>query len=121
MSKDALDKFGSFLMTRVRDESISDFKMIIAGKMKGDDAERIRSALTGFSSDQLSVLSSIVPEVVDSVLHNLLWSLEQDEDVSLRVNLDNSESLDLNEISDGLAGELYGDYGWIETFSQEKS
>lgn len=121
MSNQALDQFGRLLMMKVRDEAISDWKMIVDGRMKGEESEQIRTALRSFTIEQRSVFLSLVPEVVDTVLHHLLFTLEQSEDVKIRVTSDGIDVPDLKDLSDGLAGELYSDEGWIARFSRETS
>src|SRR5262245_7886743 len=116
----ALDLLGEFLMTKVRDETISDWKMIIDGRMKGDRAARVRRLIQDLSDQQVSVLDLLVRAVVDSVLHQLLWGLEETNDIRISVTVDNQTIQNLNEVSDGLSGELYSDDGWIARFSREK-
>jgi hypothetical protein len=119
MSQAAMDLFGQLLMTRVRDAAISDWTMLIDGRMKGERATRIRSILDRFPDTAKELLPSLVPEIVDSVLHHLLWALEQSDDVSVRVQVGNEDVRNLRDASDGLAGELYSDEGWIARFSKE--
>ena len=52
--KEALDEFGKFLMQSVRDESIDVRNMILEGKMKGENAERIREFLGPIDNDVVS-------------------------------------------------------------------
>ena len=53
MSNTALDLFGLLLIVKVRDECISDWKMIVDGRMKGERALRLRTALDSFSDEQV--------------------------------------------------------------------
>jgi len=119
MSQAALDLFGRLLMTKVRDETISDWKMIADGRMKGERAVRLRQILDHFSDVERQAFLALVPEIVDSVLHHLLWTMEQSNDVRIGVVADNKDVPSLREVSDGLAGELYSDEGWIPRFSKE--
>jgi hypothetical protein len=119
MSKVALDMFGRVLMSKVRDEAISDWKMIVDGRMKGEFAAKSRRALVSFSEDQRRAFLSLVPEVVDTVLHHLLWMLEQEDNIRVGVTSFNEIVPDLRDVSDGLAGELPSDQGWIARFSRE--
>jgi hypothetical protein len=120
MSKAALDKFGKLLMTQVRDESISDWKLIVDGQMKDEDSKRICARLSEFTPHQRDVLLGLVPEIVDTVLHHLLWTLEQEGDVvQIGVRAKGGFVSSLNEVFDGLAGELYSEDGWIARFSKE--
>jgi hypothetical protein len=118
MSQVALDKFGQLLMKRVRDEAVTDWKMMIDGRMKGASAEKVREFLGRLSEAEKKLFSQLIPGVVDTVLHHLLWTVEQESDLYVGVETDNGIE-NLREISDGLPGELYSDEGWIARFSKE--
>jgi len=118
MSQVALDKFGQLLMKRVRDEAVTDWKMMIDGRMKGASAEKVREFLGRLSEADKKLFSQLIPGVVDTVLHHLLWTAEQESDLYVGVETDNGIE-NLREISDGLPGELYSDEGWIARFSKE--
>lgn len=120
MSDAALDKLGLLLMTHVRDKAILEWRMTIDGRMKGDLAERTRAVLGTFSPDQRGAVLSLIPDVVDTVLHHLLWTLEQTDDVRLGVRHGTGIVEDVKQVSDGLPGELYSEDGWIARFSQEQ-
>src|SRR5262249_4370089 len=119
MSQAALDRFGHLLMTKVRDESISEWNMIVTGKMKGERVMKLRQLIERLSDTERHVFLSLVPEVVDSVLHHLLWMFEQEQSVRIGVVTDTEDVQSLNDLSDGLSGELYSDEGWIARFSRE--
>lgn len=119
-SQTALQLFGQLLMNKVRDEAITDWKMIIDGRMKDEASAKTREILSSFTIEQRAILQLLIPEIVDTVLHHLLWALEQQKNVHIRVTIDNQEFPSLKDISDGLPGELYTDDGWIARFSKEK-
>jgi hypothetical protein len=118
MSRAALDYFGELLITKVRDESISDWEMIIDGRMKGDHAGRMRAIVASFSQEERGVILSLIPHVVDSVLHRLLATFEEEDDIRIAVVANGREVASLRDVSDGLAGELYSARGWIARFSE---
>jgi hypothetical protein len=115
-----LEAFGLFLMQRVRDKAILDWDKNIDGRMRGATAERVRQALAECSPKEIEVLQWLVPQVVDTTLHHLLWALEQDERVKVAVETEDSVTASISEESDGLPGELYGDRGWIARFSEQR-
>lgn len=119
MIQAALDHFGSLLATRVRDEAISDWDMILDGRMKDAGSQAIRAQLERLqmSEDQLDCLRRLIPKVIDTTLHHLLWTLEQEESIDVAVKTPAGAVPSLREVSDGLAGELYG---WIPRFSKER-
>jgi hypothetical protein len=116
MSQTALDTFGELLMTKVRDKAILDWEMIISGRMKGEQTASVLKA-RAWSPENKALFLSLVPEIVDSVLHHLLWTFEQNEHVRIAVDLPDEQVESLNAISDGFPGELYSDEGWIARFS----
>jgi hypothetical protein len=120
MSKTALDLFGRLLMAKVRDEAISDWQMMVDGRMKGDRATKIRQVLAPLSDEQRSVFLSLVPDIVDTVLHHLLWLFDQEDRIRIGVTAGNQDVPSLKDVSDGLAGELPSDQGWISRFSKER-
>ena len=117
MSQAALDRFGQFLMKKVRDEAVTDWKMIIDGRMKGESAEKVRALLRDVSDTDKKLVLQLIPGVVDTVLHQLLWAAEQEADLQLGMKMKDGIE-ELRDISDGLPGELYSDEGWISRFSE---
>ena len=120
MTHPALDKFGKILMTQVRDEALDDWKMMLQGKMKGETAEAVRKAISKVDDKGVQVFVSLLPEVVDTVRHHLLLTIEHNEDIRLDLVRDGEIAEELRALSDGLPGELYGKRGWIARFSKSK-
>lgn len=56
--------------------------------------------------------------IVDTTLHHLLWTVEQEDLIEFTFKEDD-QIVNINEISDGLAGELYTEDGWISRFSDK--
>ena len=119
MAKAALDAFGKTLVTRVRDKSISEWKGIVTGHVKGETAEHSRALLKRPGTECGAAFVSLLPQVVDTVLHHLLWTLEQSEEITVAVQVGKERVENVNDASDGLSGELYGQEGWIAKFSKE--
>lgn len=117
MSDNALTYLGSILMEKVRDGSVSDIDMVLSGEMKGDDAQRIRTALAAVDPRSIVAFRAIVPALVDQVVHNLLAAIAESSDLELVVTQD-GRRVNASDASDGLAGELYGPKGWIARFSR---
>ena len=115
MSEQRLDFFGELLMNRVRDEAIYDWERIIEGQTKAKESIEIHNSLSDKEKD---LIRRLVPKVVDTKLHHLLWTLEQDDSLELLVN-DGTKKENIAEISDGLTGELYTEDGWIYRFSNK--
>lgn len=116
----ALEEFGSILIQRVRDPVISEWDLVLTGHMKGVRAQRIRERVASFDAEQIAVLQQLITQVVDSTLHHLLWTLEQESDrIRIAVQTPAGEVPNLAEESDGFPGELYTENGWIERFSEQ--
>ncbi|WP_149497049.1 hypothetical protein [Roseiconus lacunae] len=117
MSKQILEELGRRLMLEVRDETLSDWEMILDGRMKGERAERIRELTKDKDG---GALASAIPEVVDSVLHHLLRWLEEEEQFRLVAQIGAELSEGIAQESDGLSGELHTSEGWIARYSEYK-
>ncbi|MBD7970447.1 epimerase [Paenibacillus gallinarum] len=118
-NKPVLDFFGQFLMERIRDEAIDDWERIFQGKMRDNESKKIFETLSTFSPEQVQFIANLFPKIVDTTLHHFLWTLEQEEDINVLVKATESKYSNIREISDGLAGELYTEDGWISRFSNK--
>jgi hypothetical protein len=119
MNKNALDYFGELLMSGVRDETISSWDMIVNGKMKGITAQQVMEKISSFNEEQIEVLKWLIPKVTDSCLHNLLTTIEQNDELKVTIS-EGQIDTNIKQISDGLEGELYTEDGWITRFSKER-
>lgn len=115
-----LEKFGQILMTQVRDEAIEKYEMIVSGRMKSTPAIEFNKKLSALSDDQLSLIREVVVNSIDDVIHNFLWMVEQHEDDVELICSEGASKANMNEVSDGLSGEIYTDDGWIALFSKYK-
>ena len=88
--------------------------------MKGSRAANIRNLLSGYSHEQIEILKELIPQVVDTTLHHLLWTVEQVDALKILVSDKGGNICDVKEISDGLPGELYSDLGWINRFTKKR-
>jgi hypothetical protein len=113
LEKDALDRLGQTLITSVRTKAISDWQKILDGQMKGETADRLRPKISSLDSAHRDLLKKLVSEIVDTTLHQLLWTLDQDESIELLVRMPGGVVPSVREVSDGLAGQLYE---WIPRF-----
>lgn len=118
-NKQVLDFFGQVLIGRIRDEAIDDWERIFQGKMRDNNSKKIFETLRSFSPEQIQFIINLFPKIVDTTLHHFLWTLEQEEDVNLLVKDKENKFINIREISDGLAGELYTEDGWISRFSNK--
>ena len=110
-----LDEFGKVFIDSVRDNTIDNFERMFDGRMKGLTAEEVRDKLSLFDDYQKSILLWMIAKAVDQCMHNMLFMLEEHEEI--RILFDKE---DIIEESDGLAGELYTEDGWIKKYSKKK-
>ena len=68
-----------------------------------------------YLADIKQLINELIPQVVDLCLHNMLCMFEEHEDFVISIDEEN-----LNDLSDGLAGELYSADGWISRFSEQR-
>lgn len=108
-----LDEFGKIFVSEVRDNTISVFNRIFDGSMGGETAKKVREWIADFDEMEQRRIQDVISSAVDQCLHNMLFMAEQHEDMEFIYHGDN-----LVEESDGLAGELYTEDGWIEKYSQ---
>jgi hypothetical protein len=120
VSHAALDLFGKLLMQRVRDESIEEWDKTLDGRMKAPSLRRIHREFAGLEPSAQAFISRLIPQVVDTTLHYLLWTLEQEDTVRVAVEAGDESVPDLSEVSDGLSGEVYGEEGWFARFSSQR-
>lgn len=118
INNNLLEKFGHLLMTEVRDETLEKYEMISSGKLKSSIALELHNKLSTLDQEQLSVVMGIVMSSIDDTIHNFLWMFEQYEDIVQVICHEDEITANLNDISDGLSGELYTDDGWITRFSK---
>lgn len=117
---EALSEFGAVLVRRVRDKAILDWEKIIDGRLKGRTAESMRPKLASFTEAQRQVLADLVPRIVDTTLHHLLWTLEQVDWVRVEVETEAGTVSDLARVSENFPGELYTEEGWIARFTEQR-
>lgn len=113
-----LDDFGKLLISKVRDNALDDLLSIVEGRMKSPLAkqmsERINSTMDETGKQALKMFAM---NMVDRTLHYLLTLIEENKSICLSFKNDAGEA-ELVQISDGLAGELYSDEGWISEYSK---
>ena len=119
MSREALDRFGRFLMNGVRDRAIRHWDMVLRGQMKDDESQRLYSSIITLSPEARAIVSEVVPKIVDTSLNKFLQSLDDEDDIQVAVDTESGRIESISDDSDGLAGELYSEHGWFRRFSDE--
>ena len=115
---DKLNAFGELFIEEVRDRTIDKFYRIVEGKMKDSNSLELHNLISRLDENAKSVLSRVALDIIDNQMFNTLTVFEQNEDYILGY-IDDEETLhNMNDESDGLAGELFGDDGWIKKHSK---
>jgi hypothetical protein len=112
-----LDRFGRLLVSEVRDVAVANALNTLRGRMKVKESEELDEALAPVPENTRKLLEVFATDLVDSTLHDLLSFFEGTEDFLIAFQENENDLIDLNEISDGLAGELVTEEGWISRFS----
>ena len=110
-----LELFGEIFISEVRDRTIRVFDKRIEGTMKDETSQQLHKEIQTLNDSQLKIVYSIIEQVTDLSIHNMLSMFEEHEEIKLLLNEEN-----LVEESDGLAGELYTEDGWIKKYSNQR-
>lgn len=114
-ANEVLNNFGAEFISGVRDRTIDNIEMILSGKMKSDEASELFRKVNDLDEKYLSVIRELIMKAIDNELFNILMFFEQSDEYAIHYQDEN-----INELSDGLAGELYSDAGWIAKYSKHK-
>ncbi len=114
--EDALNYFGEILIREVRDRTIEEFDMIVTGNMNDVGSQNLYKKIQQMSNEHQELIKEIIPQIVDLCLDNMLCMMDDyADDINVKVDGEN-----ISEISDGLAGELYTEDGWIQQYSTQR-
>ena len=112
---DELNAFGKILITDVRDRTVHDVDSLISGKYRSSNALKWTKDFSLLDSNGKKIVEAFIPVVVDYCLNNFLEMFEEHEEIELKMSGQN-----LTQISDGLAGELYTEDGWIQKYTKQR-
>ena len=120
MKESALDKFGRFLVTNLLDKGLDRFDNLSKNQLQSKSTAQLQKELQEFDSKQLETIEKLVANVLVASAHDFLFALEErndfKEDIALVV-----DGVNVADESDGLQGEIFGEEGWLQKFSQHKS
>ncbi len=109
------DDFGRDLIEEVRDRTIRLYDKKLSGAMKAEEDQALYEQYRSLDENAKIFVKNLIPMIVDTSMHNTLCMIEDSDDFVLSIGDD-----DVRDLSDGLAGELYTDDGWISRFSSER-
>jgi hypothetical protein len=107
------DKFGEFIITKLRDEAIDFYDGLAKEHWKSPSTQKLQTELSKFTEKQRRCVFA----AVDYGLHNFLFGLGEanDFDQGIAVVVDGKN---VAEQSDGLEGEPCGKNGWIAKYGK---
>ena len=114
-----VDDFGKVFIENVWDYTIDVMKNTIDGKMKSEKSKILYKKINELDNDVKKIIKEIIMETIQQNTFHILNFFEQEESYIIGFN-DGVKIVDLKELSDGIAGELYGDDGWIEKYGKGK-
>jgi hypothetical protein len=116
-----LDDFGANLMHRVRDDACHFLGGLLAGLIRGPWAEGFQAELKdqSLTPEQLDFVGRLLGHAVTTSIASFLQFIDEKE-IAMLYRDANGEKRNIQAISDGLAGELYTERGWIARFSKYK-
>lgn len=105
-----LSEFGKIFMKEVRDDSTLYWESIRTGAAKAEEARELAERIR--QKNLTEDFAWIAPLIIDSCLAKFLRMIEQADDVQLVF-----KECDIQNLSNGLVGELYGINGWVAKLS----
>jgi hypothetical protein len=113
----ALDKFGEFVVTNLRDAAIDHADALLAAHWKAPGLKSLQADLRRLTDEQRAIVRRCVIETVDGGLHDFLFALQEQHDAGAGIAVF-VEGRPVAAESDGLHGEPYSDEGWFARFSK---
>jgi len=119
ISNKHLARLGRLIVEQVRDTTIQQWDRKVDDDLRGESPEA-RALVSGLGPDGKKLLREIIPEVVDTTLHYMMFLLEQGDFHGLTLALtteDGDTCPNVSEVSDGLSGDLLS---WTPAFSKQR-
>lgn len=116
-TKKSLHQFGKGLMENVHDEELALFDRLMSGKMADARSRELYARYRTLNAEDADLARQLVDEAVGGAIARFLHYLDEYQ-FQLFARQDLNKQHDIVAASDGLAGELYGDNGWIARFSR---
>lgn len=117
MKQELMDKFGEELIENGRDSSILNCLTIVEGRTQIDDYHHIVKTLSKMDREQIDAIKALVYQVVDIVLHNVLYTFEASDIATIKLQDESNAVEDIRKVA---SGDLQGyAFEWAEKFSQQ--
>lgn len=111
-----LDEFGQLLMEKVRDDALSHIQRLITGKLADIASKELNEQFEQLDASQAKMMRYLLAKAVDAGIVRFLHFIDEYE-LDLNFKRSSGEVVNIRSLSDGLAGELHTDRGWIAKFS----
>ncbi|WP_439621572.1 hypothetical protein [Gemmata sp.] len=112
-----LDKFGEFVVTKLRDAVIDHADGLLVAHWKAPGLQALQADLRRLTAEQRAIVRRCVIEAVDRGLHDFLFALQEEHDAGSAVSVV-VDGQPVAAESDGLHGEPYTIDGWYARFSK---
>jgi hypothetical protein len=118
MMNKTVEYFARLLMQEVRDRAIEGCEAVVQGKRSGPLSGPTYERVKKLSPADRDVVLTLIPFVVDATLHELLSTLEADENLTLLIRTEGDPTPRnlVEECIESLYGSLWD---WIEKFSKK--
>jgi hypothetical protein len=117
MQDNALGRFGEFVVTNFRDKAIEQYEMLKDGHLRAKRMQDLYARLSAMPKEQRDLVGTIVTDVLDTALHDVLFAIQDAHDRGLGIEvIVNGENI--AKLSGMLHGEIQGNEGWIARFSR---
>ena len=115
-----LDAVGRRIVEFVRDDTLRGLDQLLDGTAKAPSLRNIAARLGRSSEEERTLIRDVAAWAIDNTLHNCMWLLEGGEGLELHMTEPGRAPVNISALSDGLAGELASEKGWIQSFSKYK-
>jgi hypothetical protein len=112
-----IEEFAKLLTQRVRDAAIQNSDMNLRSNVQHIIAKRWRSAADSSSPENFA--KTIIPDVVDEAIFQLLRSIDEGV-LKLQFRSSNGRTVDLTSEGTGELAGWYSGHGWKERYAKER-
>lgn len=112
-----LDKFGRFVMEKLRDRPIEFFDLLAHGHWKARSLRSLQAEIAQLGEAEKALLRRAVIRTIDTAVHDFLFAIQEAHDMEQGIEL-LVNGTNVAEVSDGLQGEPFGADGWQAKFSR---
>jgi len=112
-----IDKFGKFIVQKLRDETIEYYERLAEGTWKAPMIQKLQNQVMHLNKEQKELIQRCIRECVDHGIHEFLFAFQEQSDFDNEIKIIVKDR-NIIEISDGIHGESFGEDGWYARFSK---